>query len=273
MKKKVRDLEQMQREQLAEIGSFLKQSREQQSLSLEELASRTLIRRSLLAAIESADLEQLPEPIYIRGLIKLYATKLGLDGEMVASQFVLHPHLRKAGLSWQTSAAAQLRPFHLYAVYVLIMIAAVSGLSYVLQRNTPEAATLPALDPLNQLEEAQQSPAGNASQPEGAASAESPTTTEALPAEGIQVKVVLISQSWMRVVVDGETQFEGIMKEGESQQWQADEQLTVRAGNAGGVLVAHNGKEAEKLGEPGMVAEVTFSQEEQISLNSTAILP
>ncbi|NJL86372.1 MAG: hypothetical protein HC886_10950 [Leptolyngbyaceae cyanobacterium SM1_1_3] len=97
MKKKAQDLEQMQREQLAEIGSFLKQSREQQSLSLEELASRTLIRRSLLEAIESADLEQLPEPIYIRGLLKLYASKLGLEGEMVASQFFpIHTCVRGA---------------------------------------------------------------------------------------------------------------------------------------------------------------------------------
>ncbi|MGP1375416.1 MAG: helix-turn-helix domain-containing protein [Almyronema sp.] len=273
MKKKAQDLEQIQREQLADIGGFLKQSREQQALSLEELASRTLIRRSLLAAIESADLDQLPEPIYVRGLIKLYASKLGLDGEMVASQFFPYPHLRKARSSWQTSAAAQLRPFHLYAVYVLVMIAAVSGLSYVLQRNTPEAATLPALDPLGEQTTEPSSPTSSSSA--NTRSAASAPTETASPSsdEVIQVKVVLISQSWMRVVVDGETQFEGIMKEGESQQWSADEQLTVRAGNAGGVLVAYNGKQAEKLGEPGMVAEVTFSNAEEVSLNSAAIAP
>ncbi|NJL86371.1 MAG: DUF4115 domain-containing protein [Leptolyngbyaceae cyanobacterium SM1_1_3] len=152
-----------------------------------------------------------------------------------------------------------------------MMIAAVSGLSYVLQRTTPEAANLPALDPL-----------GEAKEPQSANSSVQPSADTAAPATpkaaevletGVRVKVVLISQSWMRVVVDGETQFEGIMKEGESQQWKADEQLTVRAGNAGGVLVAHNGKQAEKLGEPGAVAEVTFSNDEEVSFNSAAVLP
>ncbi|MCG8367008.1 MAG: helix-turn-helix domain-containing protein, partial [Pseudanabaenales cyanobacterium] len=112
IKRRVQTLDQLQREQLASIGGVLRQTREEQSLSLEQLSSKTLIRPSLMSAIESANLEQLPEPVYVRGLIKRYADILGLDGETLAIQFFTHLNLRSRS-SWKDSPAAQLRPLHL----------------------------------------------------------------------------------------------------------------------------------------------------------------
>jgi hypothetical protein len=40
--------------------------------------------------------------------------------------------------------------------------------------------------------------------------------------------------------------------------WQANRELTVRAGNAGGVYVAVNNANAKQLGQPGKVEEVTY---------------
>lgn len=43
----------------------------------------------------------------------------------------------------------------------------------------------------------------------------------------------------------------------------ANKELTVRAGNAGGVLIAVNKKEAKQLGQPGQVEEVTYTANKQ----------
>ena len=263
--KKAQTLDQLQREQLASIGEVLRQTREEQSLSLEQLSSKTLIRPSLMAAIESANLEQLPEPVYVRGLIKRYADILGLDGETLAIQFFTHLNLRSRS-AWKDSPAAQLRPLHLYALYILLVMIAVGGLSYVLQRTAPEFSRIPAIDPL----------VNNGSEGPGGSQSASIQNQYLLPESStfgqndnrpIRVEVILTGQSWMRVIADGQTEFEGILQQGDTRVWTADEKLTMRAGNAGGVLVAYNNKEAEQLGEPGNVAEITFLPTNEISMH------
>jgi hypothetical protein len=78
----------------------------------------------------------------------------------------------------------------------------------------------------------------------------------------------MTSQSWVRVVVDGKIEFEGVLSEGTAREWEASKQLILRAGNAGGVMVSLNNGVAKRLGEPGAVEEVTFG-----SNTSTARLP
>lgn len=267
IKGRAQTLDQLQQEQLTSIGGVLRQTREEQSLSLERLSSKTLIRPSLMAAIESANLEQLPEPVYVRGLIKRYADILGLDGETLASQFFTHLNLRSRH-SWKESPAAQLRPLHLYALYVVLVMIAVGGLSYVLKRTTPEVSSIPAIDPLAaaEFDNPSSGPPRPSLNPNQALSPEIPVSAP-VSNRPIRVKVILTGQSWMRVVADGRTEFEGILQQGETRVWTADEKLFMRAGNAGGVLVAYNNREAKKLGEPGIVEEITFWPTDEISMH------
>ena len=68
----------------------------------------------------------------------------------------------------------------------------------------------------------------------------------------------MTSQSWVRIVVDGKTEFEGVLSEGTKRAWEANKQLVLRAGNAGGIMVSLNDGTAKRLGEPGAVEEVTL---------------
>jgi cytoskeletal protein RodZ len=250
------------REQLSELGVLLRSARTQQGLALEAIAGKTLIRASLLQAIEQGDLESLPEPVYIRGLIRRYGDALGLDGETLSSQFFAPPKIQRR--SWKESPAAQLRPLHLYGAYFLVLMVAISGLSYLLKRTAPEASALPPLDPLNQVESDRPSQI-QALTREGAVSTDQPPVLPE-PQAPIKVEMTLTSQSWLRITSDGDTEFEGILQPGETRLWTADEALTIRAGNAGGVLVSFNDRQAETLGQPGMVKEVTFAPDKVISL-------
>lgn len=254
-------LEQTQAEKLTELGAYLRQLREESSLSIEQVATQTMIQLRLLKAIETGKLHQLPEPVYIRGFIKRYAEALGLDGAELANTFPTEPDIRAIQPSWKDSPAAQLRPIHLYVAYVFLIVAALSGLSYLLSHSASWVRTEVATDskPTGQVPGS-----GDATNPQTAA-AEGTTSTDVATnspeetAQPVRVDITLTAQSWMRVVIDGKTEYEGVLSEGTQRTWTANSQLTVRAGNAGGVMLTYNEGQAERMGDPGAVKEVTFS--------------
>ncbi len=125
-----------QAEKLAEIGAQFKRVREDKELSIPHLTATTLISERYLRAIEGGQMESLPEPIYVRGFIRKYGDALGVGD--LSDNFPLNPVLTEQ--QWVGSAAAELRPFHLYALYVGVIAGAVSLLATLM--NSPEASKI-----------------------------------------------------------------------------------------------------------------------------------
>ena len=268
-KKKLHSQEPERAQKLAEIGAQLRQYREQHSISLDKVAVVTMIRRNLLQAIEEGQLNQLPEPVYTQGLIKRYAEAMGLDGSEFANFFPIESPPRSAAkLSWQDGP--QLRPMHLYLFYTFLIICSVNVLSQLMGGSvtakngagTKELA-------LGQQEQARlaasASSASKNQKPDSYATVEAARTGQNLDISGnkpVMVSVTFKAESWMQVEVDGKTEFEGILPSGTVRTWQAQKQLVVVAGNAGGVMIAVNNGQAEQLGVPGVVKEVVFKADE-----------
>lgn len=269
MKNQVLRIDREQAEKLAELGYRLQQLRQQRGISLEEVAARTLIPVRTLAAIEGGNRQHLPEPVYIQGFIRRYADAIGINGAEFASAFPTYPIVaspRRAvwrGVSFQ----AQLRPQHLYLLYIVLVVSAVSGLSYMLNRSAQTAglpsAVIPPVQPVSGPPALPSGPT-NGLQPNLAVGG---TTSHSQPIladqKAVRVELMLKAQSWLRVVADGKTEFEGILPEGTKRTWIANEQVVVRAGDAGAVLVSLNQGKAKQLGEPGSVEEVTFGKSTQ----------
>lgn len=70
---------------MSTVAEQLRQAREAQGLSLRELAEMTKIRSDHLEALEKADYEPFPAPVYIRGSVRTYASFLKLDVPSVLS--------------------------------------------------------------------------------------------------------------------------------------------------------------------------------------------
>jgi cytoskeletal protein RodZ len=269
MKESSSNINQLHRDQLVHIGQILQAAREERQLSHKDLADKTLIRASLLHALETANISQLPEPVYTRGLIRRYGDCLGLDGETLAIQYFTPAHKRPSRSFWRLPVTPQLRPVHLYVTYVVLIGIAISALSYTLQRMSYQTSTLPVLE--GEVAEQATMPVDGPPQSDDAATEEAPSKENALPPEvassPIRVAVQLQGQSWLRVTSDGDVKFEGILKEGDSQVWTAEEQLKIRAGNAGGVKVSFNEGTSQLLGKPGMVAEAVYPPPNTAQLN------
>ncbi|MEM8614843.1 MAG: helix-turn-helix domain-containing protein, partial [Cyanobacteria bacterium P01_H01_bin.105] len=134
-----------QQEQLLALGIMLRDARIASGQTLDELASKVLVRSRLLLALEDARVNELPEPVYVQGLIRRYGDVLGLDGKALSQHYVTAPAPKRSGRNW-SQGAVQLRPSHLYAAYVALIAISVSGLSYLMQQAIPQNAAEPIVD-------------------------------------------------------------------------------------------------------------------------------
>lgn len=71
--------------QTKDIGSVLRQARDAQNVSLEDVSALLKIREDHLQALENNDFDRLPGHVYAIGFIRTYATHLGLNaGELIS---------------------------------------------------------------------------------------------------------------------------------------------------------------------------------------------
>jgi len=261
MRKDISQLERKQVETLLELGIRLRERRESYYLSLEQVAARTMIQPRLLRAIETGNLHDLPEPVYVQGFIKHYADALELNGAEFARAFPLESTFHSFQPAWKDSPAAQLRPIHLYAAYVLLIVLAISGLSYLMNHSNGWTSSQIGNGQGLSILGGEDGDRPSSTTPTQSRLRE--VTNPPLPAKSVRVDVTLTSESWLRVEVDGKMDFQGTLPEGTQKTWMANAELKVRAGNAGGVMVAYNNGQPRLMGDLGAVKELIFSRSQQ----------
>jgi cytoskeleton protein RodZ len=278
----------------------------------------------------------------VRGFIRKYGDALGVGD--LSEDFPLNPILPEQ--KWAGSAAAELRPLHLYALYVVVIAGAVGLLATFLnspdankindsQTNFGDAAQiraaktnkviepteilLPKIGGLAFLKQASSSvPVSNVNtiavppteirkQALSADTLNKPNTqtnliqansnlnnvllswaNSTLPStpstnistltnsnfefvgnKPVNVGIVMQGDSWMRIVVDGQTEFEGVLNEGKKLTWSGDRQISVRAGNASSVALSYNNQPIKVLGREGEVTERLFSNNQANNSNTS----
>lgn len=282
-----------QQEQLVNVGAYLRDLRNEQGTTIDEVANQIFIRPALVAAIEKGDWESLPEPVFVQGFIRRYADYLGLDGQEVARQFEPTPvavlpdpvlassgnvegvvkqqdkhGLKVLSKAESTPSSSTLAPPSKAApkwnwILGLVGLAAVVGLiAWLTTRNTPQPSTA-ASDP---DVEASDESASVTDLPDNEATSEAPGAIEspATSTDGLTFAVNLESDAWMRVTVDGEVAYEGTLPAGSEETWTGEDEITITAGNSGGVLFSFNGSEEQPLGAPGAVRNLTLTPDTEL---------
>lgn len=287
-----------QQEQLVNIGAYLKSVRENQGKDVDEVANQIFIRPAIVRAIETADWESLPEPVFVQGFIRRYGDYLGLDGKELSQQFestpvsvLPDPKLASQGVEGVVNKQDRYRLKVLSAgetagqnlpsqgeasslkwglLVAAIAILAGGGLWFFSRRMPqtalPDSSPSPTAAETGSAESGASEVPGEAATPEtdapAAEATDSGPVAESAPTGApITFQVNLAGDSWMRVIVDGEEVYEGILTEGATETWQAERELTVRAGNSGAVLYSFNGGDELPLGAPGAVSGLTLTPE------------
>jgi cytoskeleton protein RodZ len=71
------------------LGTFFREAREAQGLSLQEVGASTRIQEFYLNALEEEKFNALPQKVFTKGFVRTYAKTLGLDEEEAVRRFTI----------------------------------------------------------------------------------------------------------------------------------------------------------------------------------------
>ncbi len=77
----------LHQDELASLGRVLKEERERQGITCQAFADSLHMGKEQLEALENGDQDNLPEPVFICGMLRRVAQKLGLDPVPLVQQF------------------------------------------------------------------------------------------------------------------------------------------------------------------------------------------
>jgi cytoskeleton protein RodZ len=132
-------------ESLRQVGQKLKQVRELQGLSLNQLHVYTHVPIHQMVAIEEGNWDGLAEDVYVRGFIRVMGNALGLDGiNLAASLPVPEPTKLVLPTSYQSQFQSSnlgfgIKPVHLYVGYAALVAGSLGGLSIMSQQANANA--------------------------------------------------------------------------------------------------------------------------------------
>src|SRR5260221_9877195 len=73
-----------------DFGKMLREARERKGVTLRQIANATKLSVAQLEALEKNDVAKLPGGIFSRGIVRSYATQVGLDPEKAIQDFIAH---------------------------------------------------------------------------------------------------------------------------------------------------------------------------------------
>jgi cytoskeleton protein RodZ len=132
-------------ESLRQVGQKLRQVRESQGLSLNQLHVYTHVPVYQMAAIEEGNWDALAEDVYVRGFIRVMGNALGLDGtNLAASLPIPEPTKLVLPTSYQSQLQSSnlgfgIKPVHLYVGYAALVAGSLGGLSIMSQQANADA--------------------------------------------------------------------------------------------------------------------------------------
>lgn len=260
-KEEIIDYNEIRQQQLELISIRLKEARIEKNLDKETISNQLHTPVRILNALESSDLQQLPEPFFTKQLIKKYANFLKLNGEEISNKFSieLNPKVynKKPSLqSFNFKFRFNFKPQYLYFFYFLILFFSIRSLSSILESSQFSQIKIPQ----KQVIETNITPTKNTpinTTPEIIPIVEKKEEKPPIPTELI-VKVTVKEDSWVKIIVDGKPTFEGILTKGIEKQWSGKQKVSIRAGNAGGLIVTVNDAKPKELGKSGQVTNATY---------------
>ena len=268
-----------------EIGIELRQRRELLSLHLEEVERNTHVKAHYLDALEKGAIDKLPSTVQTRGMLSNYATFLDLDVDVLLLRFAdalqarhreRNPQkpARKSGQPIVT-AIPSIRSFiagdMIFGIGIAILLVGFSiwGVSRVLtvQSQREVHATAPSIsDVLLATPDPSQftvTPELLPAQIPGA------TVTIVIPTQNldvnVQVNLVAVERTFMRVIVDGEEVFNGRVVPGTAYPYQAETQIEVLVGSGAAIRTVYNGRDLGLMGTFGQVVNNIYLSEEIIT--------
>ena len=236
-----------------DVGSRLRAAREAKQISLREIAATTKVSVSALEALDENDVTQLPGGIFTRAFVRSYAEEVGLDPEQTIRDFMAQ--LPQEGIAEGTQhdnrshehdvfrSQQRMAGTVLWLVVVGVPVAAI--LLFLGTRNAPtetEAPEAPVVEVAPAAPARVEPPASVA-----------PPVVEPMAQGSLTIVVRPREDCWVSLRVDGELVLDRVMRAGDRESYEADDEVILSVADAGAFAFAINQQDGRSLGASGEV--------------------
>jgi len=278
------------------IGDKLKNQREALSLSLNEVEKHSHVLKRYLESIEAGEFENLPSSVQSRGMLTNYARFLEIDSDEILLLFAdglqaqrlerQQPDTRQSGSA--NSSRKKISALKRYisidllfgsGLIILLIVFAVWGTGKVIDLyNAPASIGSAAsisdiiLTPIQTatfdgIEEFIQTVTLVTSSPGVDA-----TPISDIPANvqgQVQLYVVVLQRTWLRIIVDNKISLEGRVEPGNAYSFNGDSQVQVLTGNGAALQIIHNQTDLGVMGGFGEIVDNIYTPNSIIKPTAT----
>jgi cytoskeletal protein RodZ len=260
---------------LKNIGKDLRERRELLSLHFDEVERNTHVKAHYLDALERGALDDLPSTVQTRGMLSNYATFLDMDVDALLLRFAdalqarhreRNPH-RQARKPGQPIIANMppMRSFiagdMIFGVSMAILLVgfAIWGVSRVMNIQSQREVKPTALS-ISEVLLASPNPSSSTVTPTFLPVESFPgeaTVTVEIPTQNanaeVQLNLVAVERTYVRVNVDGKVAFEGRVVHWNSYPFEPESQIEVLVGSGAAIRTVYNGRDLGLMGTFGQV--------------------
>jgi len=244
----------VQRKFSSTTGQVIRNARIKLRTSLEKMSKETKIRVKYLQAIEDDNFAIIPEKVAARGFIKICSEYLGLNPQDILQQFSteqgeerpLKVSINKTSLPNPVIVFTGIAALGvLLIVLVFLWMANNPRTEYTKpkkSKDTEYALNLSEIMPSINLE------------------TQLPKDEESVP-KMARLTVKALRDAWIKVTVDNNDIFHGMLSKGKTKTWYGKETVSIRSPDPQRVQLIFNDKDVGQLGTSKKVTEKTFSAE------------
>ena len=260
---------------LKNIGRDLRERRELLSLHFDEVERNTHVKAHYLDALERGALDDLPSTVQTRGMLSNYATFLDLDVDALLLRFADALQARHRERNPQKPARkpgqpiiANMPPMRSFiagdmifgvSIAILLVGFAIWGVSRVMAVQS-QREVKPTAPSISEVLLASPNPSLITVTPTFLPVESFPgeaTVTVEIPTQNanaqVQLNLVAVERTYMRVIVDGEVAFEGRVVPGNAYPFEAENQIEVLVGSGAAIRIVYNGRDLGLMGTFGQV--------------------
>jgi cytoskeleton protein RodZ len=247
------------------VGKFIRATRLEAGLSLEEISAYTRISVRNLQAIEEDDISVMPSAFFYKSFVNQFGNVLGLQSqtlsplidqvlpripeplvpgqaERIAKGAVIRSSTRPRNFKWLFSVGS-----------LALALVCCSGFYAFWEKATGHVNRVVAKA---ERKVAQASPV--VVEPSPRTAPRSAWTTELV--SGYRIDLSALEPTWLSVTADGRQEFNGTLEAEQKKSFAGRERGRIRTGNAGGISLVFNGKPIGVVGRRGEIRDIVFTR-------------